>query len=108
MHNQLAKAVVVGGALPLAIAVVMQCGWPPARRRLIAGAVGLVAGALAAPDSRLAGALLATTIAKASYDLLWQPLGIADVVERATYINIGSINAATAAIGNGNQQTTLP
>ena len=106
MDKQLAKAVVVGGALPLAIAIVMQCGWPTRLRRLVGFGLGMVAGAVVAPQSRLAGGLLCATVARASYELLYEPTGIAATIERATTINIGSINTSNAAIGNGNNVAT--
>jgi len=99
--SQLARAAALGGGLPLLIAIIMQCGWPVSRRRLVAFATSFVAGAVACQRAPVAGGLMCATVAKATYDLLYEPTGIAATIERATTINIGSITASNAVVGNG-------
>ena len=81
--------ILIGAFMPLLVALVVRQAWTADMKRLIAFALCLVVGAIAAylqgsvdPTDYVASGMVILLLTKATYDHFWAPLGATDFVEQ--------------------------
>lgn len=83
--------ILIGTFMPLVVALVVRQSWTADMKRLIAFALCLMVGAIAAylqgsvnPTDLFASGLVILLLAKATYDHFWSPLGVTDLIQAHT------------------------